>query len=181
MFYDIDKFPELKEVQKHWKEIRDEILACKNEFYPFGINNPKDSWFNLPLKPILADVQNLNMQKLIYSLRDACPKTREICKEVDPDGYMFISLKGNGYVSPHMDNTNHVTAMLGLDLEDYNIIRCENDYKKINKGEFIIFDYTKEHESWNLSNKDRLVLVLAMENKYRSQDEWLNKINRGRK
>jgi len=171
MFYNLDDFPELRQVQDKWKEIRDEALQYVDSFRLFEgkSRNPKSSWYNIPLKPLDVDIKNWEMEGLVSDWAKKCPITRDLCESIDSDGYIYILLDSLGYVGSHSDNTHHVTALLGLDVKEPNVIRCGKKFEKIRNGEFTIFDYTVEHESWNFTDKHRLVLAIAIYNRNKKE------------
>ena len=82
-------------------------------------------------------------------------------------GYVYSLLGKHGHIKAHIHKLPFVSAILGLDLKDPCVFKVNTDYEYIKEGEFMIFDYTRVHESWNHSNKDRLALLISLQNRYK--------------
>ena len=171
-FYDRDKFPELKYIESQWKVIRDEAMEYKDDFYP--IEDPRNykGWSAMPLKPEADDInfQGMFNEELVARRdmwKDKFPETRSICDSIENEGYVFSCLAPLGHIKPHIHEEKHVSTLMGLDLGDNCIFKVGNSTKEIKAGEFLVFDYQIPHTAWNLSNKDRVALVVVLKNKYK--------------
>ena len=172
-FYDIQHFPELEILKENWELIRDEGLEYVDSFYSMEDGrNLTDSWRAMPLKPEPDDLiyhkfHNGNaLQERIDEWADKFTYTRSLCDSIDNMGYVYSLLGKHGHIAKHIHRLPLVSAILGLDLKDPCVFRVNSDYEYIREGEFMIFDYTRDHESWNHSNKDRLALLISLKNKY---------------
>ena len=64
-------------------------------------------------------------------------------------------------ITPHTGCSNKVLRChLGLNIPDNCAIRVGNQTKSWQQGKCLIFDDTLEHEAWNLSTSDRIVLLI---------------------
>ena len=168
-FYKIDDFPELIPIQESWEAIRDEAMEYIDSFYPIeDERNETGNWSFMPLKPATDDMDNHGdyLSDKVEEWKDKFGKTREICESIDNCGYSFSVLGPRGHIAPHSHGRNYVTAILGLDLEAPCKVRAAKKIEDFKQGEFTIFDFREEHEVWNFSNKNRLVMLLAIPNRH---------------
>ncbi len=85
----------------------------------------------------------------------------------------FLSrLRPGTHIPPHHGATNtRVICHLPLVIPDNCAIRVGNDTRTWKPGELIIFDDTVEHEAWNRSDQDRIVLIFDVWNPFLTQAE----------
>ena len=104
---------------------------------------------------------------LVPNVLDQCPRTWEaMLKAPLPriSGWgptvVFSLLKGGAHIAPHsgMFNTRLV-CHLPLIVPAGCRFRVGNDVREWQEGKLLIFDDTIEHEAWNDSNEDRIVLI----------------------
>jgi aspartyl/asparaginyl beta-hydroxylase (cupin superfamily) len=104
---------------------------------------------------------------LVPNVLDQCPRTWEaMLKAPLPriSGWgptvVFSLLKGGAHIAPHsgMFNTRLV-CHLPLIVPAGCRFRVGNEVREWQEGKLLIFDDTIEHEAWNDSNEDRIVLI----------------------
>ena len=104
---------------------------------------------------------------LIPSVIDKCPATwgavlRSPLPRISGWGptVLFSLLKGGAHIAPHsgMFNTRLV-CHLPLIVPAGCRFRVGNEVREWQEGRLLIFDDTIEHEAWNDSNEDRVVLI----------------------
>lgn len=80
----------------------------------------------------------------------------------------FLSrLRPGTHIPPHHGATNtRVICHLPLVIPDNCAIRVGNDTRSWKPGELIVFDDTVEHEAWNRSDRDRIVLIFDVWNPF---------------
>jgi len=100
-------------------------------------------------------------------LIDRCPKTWAVLQKAPlariagwGPTVMFSLLKAGARIAPHtgMFNTRLV-CHLPLIVPPGCRFRVGNEIREWREGELFIFDDTIEHEAWNDSNEDRVVLI----------------------
>ena len=168
-FYPLNKFPELYILKDSWEIIRDEALEYVDSFYPMNDGrNLTDNWTCMPLSPEPDDIEyhGIELMNKVNKWSDKFSKTRELCNSIENVGYVFSLLGPKGHIKTHDHELNFVSAILGLDLEEPCLFRVGDQYVCIKEGQFTVFDYTVDHEAWNYSDRNRLVLLISLVNKY---------------
>lgn len=165
-FYDKSLFPWVAEVEKEWKTIRKEleqVLKRKEEL-------PSFHEIVSEVRTITQD-QNWKTFFLIgYGLKSEencrmCPETTRILKKIPGLKTAFFSiLSPNKYIPPHRGPYNGVLRYhLGLIVpkpEEKCRIRVGDEIRHWREGDSLIFDDTYEHEVWNETSGDRVVLFV---------------------
>jgi len=155
-------------LEKGFKDIKDEWLSnCSNtrnllsrynlsDLYP---SLKEDDWGNFIL------CKEGNFTKAAYSL---FPKTVKILSKlrsfIIPFGEaVFLVLKPGVALPPHYDDSNiDVTCQLGLIIPDNCAIRVGRETRGWVEGKTLFFDHSFEHEVWNNSDEERVVLLLDL-------------------
>jgi aspartate beta-hydroxylase len=84
----------------------------------------------------------------------------------------FSRLKPSTHIVPHHGATNtRLIAHLPLIVPPDCVLRVGNDERAVQAGRMMIFDDTIEHEAWNRSDQDRIVLIFDIWNPFLSADE----------
>lgn len=84
----------------------------------------------------------------------------------------FSRLKPGTHIVPHHGATNtRLIAHLPLLVPPDCVLRVGNDARPVEAGRMMIFDDTIEHEAWNRSTQDRIVLIFDIWNPFLSEAE----------
>lgn len=165
-FYESFEFPELLEFEKHAHIIRDEFLKVKNS---------KDGFW-LDTFPHYVDRSSQNKWQ-VFSFRffgidnplnhSLCPVTSRLIKSnsnILSADFSYIPPKTK--ILPHKGFTKMVLRVhLGLIIPDGDIgIRVGNQVRKWEEGKLLILDDSFEHEAWNNTDFDRVVLMFDIVN-----------------
>jgi len=77
----------------------------------------------------------------------------------------FSSLKPGTHIVPHVGYSNGVLRChLGLFVADGCALRVKTQTRSWQEGKCLIFDDTVEHEAWNYSDANRIVLLIDFKN-----------------
>jgi beta-hydroxylase len=165
-FYDISEFPELLVFEQYAEEIKNEFLNVKN--------TGKGFW--LDTFPHYVDKISENKWK-VFSFRffgidnpvnhQLCPVTSRLIKSnknIISADFSYIPPKTR--ILPHKGFTKMVLRVhLGLIIPEGDTqIRVGNITKKWEEGKILIFDDSFDHEAWNNTDKDRVVLMFDIVN-----------------
>ena len=96
-----------------------------------------------------------------------CPNTAQALKEIDlcrtgggTPSVLFSLLQPGAHIPPHTGMLNcRLICHLPLIVPDNCAIRVGNETHEWAEGELVIFDDTIEHEAWNKSDQDRIILL----------------------
>lgn len=127
---------------------------------------------------------------------DRFPATLAALKGVDvfrlaggrPVEVFFSRLKPGTHIPPHTGTSNHrLTVHLPLIVPEDCAIRVGDTVNTWRPGEVFAFDDSFEHEAWNRSDRERVVLIfeahrpdvsaaerLAIEHVFSARERWLN-------
>jgi aspartate beta-hydroxylase len=109
----------------------------------------------------------------------ACPRTAELLDSLPlvriagrgPTAF-FSRLRPGTHIVPHHGATNtRLIAHLPLIVPEDCALRVGNDTRPVEAGRMMIFDDTIEHEAWNRSGHDRIVLIFDIWNPFLSAAE----------
>lgn len=172
-FYDREEFDWAKHVEKQTGAISEELagLIAKNvEFEPYiksaeqgpsGHVNPlldKTDWSAFFLiKDGVVVQENANL----------CPKTMNALSKVPfpkikgrAPMVLFSLLKPGTRIAPHHGFLNtRLICHLPLVVPDNCGLRVGNQEHQWRKGEIVVFDDSIEHEAWNNSQENRIILI----------------------
>ena len=96
------------------------------------------------------------------------PKTVKIISKLESFLYpfgevVFIVMKPGVVSPPHTDDINiSLTCQLGLNTPDYCGIKVGGVTRSWSRGKTLFFDNSFEHEAWNKSQEERVVLLLDL-------------------
>lgn len=98
-----------------------------------------------------------------------CPRTMEALRNVPmaaglPEGNICLSiLRPNTEIRAHCGPTNiRLRAHLGLEIPPGCGIRIAGKQYAWQEGQWLVFDDSFEHEAWNRSSQERVVLILDL-------------------
>lgn len=77
---------------------------------------------------------------------------------------LFSKLKPNTHIPPHTGLLNtRLICHLPLQVpNNCGSLRCGNEFREWEEGKVLAFDDSIEHEAWNCSNSDRVVLIFEI-------------------
>lgn len=186
MFYDIEDFPALQKIRDQVSVIYDELnKAVEKDPKVKSILHPshsdlehytdywvKDNGFHEDQTGYdirKGEYTTIAIYKKDFSIKhfDAqrlFPKTLALLKQVENLHYSaFFKMYPHTKLDAHTHNRSHLIFHLLLnDLENGEFkLRCGDQWKTMkNKGECLVFDYSNEHESANVSDSDRLHFII---------------------
>lgn len=155
MFVDARQFELVRVLEAAWTEIRDECLALgptafepwvQREMYGEGWSVYGLVAFGTRIDAALA----------------ACPRTAAVLDTIPRVITVgFSRLAPGTRIQPHVGWVRTVYRLhLGLVVPPDCALRVGDEVRAWREGECLVFDDTTEHEAWNLSTQDRLVLLL---------------------
>ena len=159
--------PELKLLEDHWQEIRDEALQLANlsqikaadAHNDIGFNSFfKYGWKRFYLK--WYDASHPSAVKL-------CPKTTYLLNQIPRvKAAMFAELPPGGQLNPHRDPfAGSLRYHLGLMTpnDDNCFISVDGIRKSWRDGQGFVFDETYVHEAYNRTDRNRIILFVDVE------------------
>ncbi len=180
-FFDNDDFAWTKTLEDNWETIREEldevVLQHRDQLPNFqdisedqtAITND-DDWKTFFLYGFGHKAEK-NAAR--------CPKTTEIIEQIPGMKTAFFSILSPGkHIPAHRGPYKGVIrAHLGLKVpepKEQCRIRVGSDYRHWDEGEVMLFDDTHDHEVWNDTDGERVVLFLDV---VRPLDPPLDRIN----
>lgn len=181
-FYARDQFPWAAATESQVNAINaelDSLLETSEQFHPYY-----QSTTHTPIHLPLADSMNWNICSLwkageLTSNADRCPKTMAALNHAPlchtkgrSPMILFSRLAGGARIQPHTGYVNtRLICHLPLIVPPRCSFRVGNEVRSWRRGELIIFDDTIEHEAWNGSNQDRVVLIFDIWRPELSEEE----------
>lgn len=139
-------------------EIRDLITNHAEKLKPYfvsSINKEKSNWTTLTIQ-----TWGIQSKQVVHQ----CPKTMEIFESIPGFLSLAISkLNAGSKIPAHCGDTNaiyrcHIGVEIPASLPDCGI-RVKDEKRSWIKGKTIAFVDAFEHETWNNSNQDRIILI----------------------
>lgn len=167
-FYDKKLFSFLEQIENNFEIIRNELIQLIE-------SNKEENWLQTFPNYVKSEKQKAwkVFSFLFFSMKfpshaALCPKTAELIyniPEIMSCDYSY--LKANTKILPHKGYSRMVLRChLPLIVPNGDLcglkVGTETRYWK--EGELLIFDDSFEHEAWNDSNKDRVVLMFDIPN-----------------
>lgn len=170
-FYSIEQFPYLKDIESNFSKIYTEwqlAISTSIDIYQVWpqdwLTNKQDSWTMLPVS--CPDVvghkhQGTDNVQLLSSL---FPVTINILNNAlgnRLDTIVFSKINPQTRILPHKGRfSNTLRCHLGIDIPSGDCkIRVNDKISGWETGKLLILDDRLEHEVWNLTDKDRTVLI----------------------
>jgi aspartyl/asparaginyl beta-hydroxylase (cupin superfamily) len=187
-FYDREAFPWLEALEEKTDAVCAELTAVMEEmsnFSPYLQSDPDAVNFN--------DTSNLDNEdwgafyfyqggRLVEDNAGRCPDTMSALAvaplpevEGSTPHALFSRLAGNTRIPPHngLINTRLICHLPLLVPENCGGLRVGSQVQHWRVGEAYVFDDSIEHEAWNDSDKDRVVLLFDIWRPELSEDEKL--------
>jgi len=155
------------------------VLAAEQEFIPYvqkgqDASAPGSVWAGLNHKRVWGAYFLFNQGERVARHCDACPRTAELLESLPlvripargPTAF-FSRLKPGTHIPPHHGATNtrcivHLPLVVPRDCG----LRVGNHVHAWQPGKVVVFDDTIEHEAWNRSDQERVVLIFDVWNPF---------------
>jgi aspartyl/asparaginyl beta-hydroxylase (cupin superfamily) len=158
------------QVEAHTAEVREEYLAAIHsgtQLSPYvDANTRSEIWRNLRGR---LDWSSIHLFKVAQETPFArlFPRTLKAVEHASvvrldgrPVELFFSKLKPGAHIPPHFGAANNrITIHLPLIVPDDCSIRVGSEFHTWREGELFAFDDSFEHEAWNRSSADRVVLI----------------------
>lgn len=147
-----------QELPLHNKTKEIENWVYENGFHPeqTGYDARNGEWTAFPL---FKKDEPINW----YDVKKSFPETFQLVKDI-PNlnlAAFFRLAPGSGTKNHHHTQRNLIFHLCMTDLDGESIMNCNGDSRKLNKkGDWCLFDYSKEHSSFNFSDKERINLAI---------------------
>lgn len=155
VFIDKTQFEFVARLESAWREIRDECLALPTDVF--------EPWVQREMYGQGWSVYGLVAfgTRIDAGLR-ACPRTAAVLADlprVTTAG--FSRMAPGAHIEPHVGWVRTVYRLhMGLVVPPDCALRVGAEVRRWGEGRCLIFDDTVEHEAWNRSDHDRIVLLL---------------------
>ncbi|WP_198683919.1 aspartyl/asparaginyl beta-hydroxylase domain-containing protein [Aliidiomarina celeris] len=165
----LNDFPELKEIQENWQDIRDEALALQaNQSFEQAKSKDSPAYYDVGFRTFFKYGWSKFYLKWYGYTHDSgkqrCPKTSAlVAKNKHIKGAMFTLLPPGSKLTPHSDPfACSFRYHLGLATPNSDDCWISVDDKKLSwrDGEAILFDETYVHHVANNTDQHRLILML---------------------
>ncbi len=164
-YFDLEQFPELKPLQDHWQDIRDEALQLQHHIKAAESNN--DAGFNTFFKRGWKRFYLKWYQDSHPSAAQLCPKTVALLEQIpNVKAAMFAELPSGSYLGKHRDPyAGSIRYHLGLSTPNSDDCFIEVDQERYSwrDGEATLFDETYVHWAQNKSDQTRVILFCDIE------------------
>ena len=179
---DRSHFPFIASLEENWEVIRDEALGLM----PYREAIP-------PLSELSPDHARLDTEQKWrsfflygYGYRSKencarCPETYSIMKKIPGLRTALFSIHEPGMtIAPHKGVTAGICVVhLGLKIpkaRENCAIRVDKDIVHWENGKAFVFDDTPEHEAWNNTDEDRIILLLHVDRPLRFPGNIVSKL-----
>ena len=161
-WYDPDSFRIARYLESRHEEIRAELLALDPaRFRRESESIPRSGDWEVVF---LFERGRPNREALA-----ACPVTARAAQSPEalrtPAGLIYLSrMRPGTYIAPHRGPTNlRVRCHLGIQVPEGDCaLRVGNESRGWQEGRCLVFDDHFEHEAWNHTDEDRLVLIVDL-------------------
>lgn len=180
-FFDKDLFPYNQTLEDNWRAIRadlDQLLVHREQIPPFHEISPDqaristgDQWRTFILYGF-GHKSKRNCQQ--------CPNTARILEKIPRLQSAWFSILAPGYhIPPHSGVTKGVVRThLGLIIPDDREacrIRVGDQTRRWEEGKCLVLDDTFDHEVWNETDQQRVVLIVDVERPLPTAARLLNR------
>ena len=178
-------YPELTELEKRWKVVRDELFGVVNAKAPWLRFTDDDSVAALRFKSqdevseiirrSLVPLDDETQHKLFPLVRERevfasnarlCPETVAILNSIPAlFNAAFAALEPNGYIARHQGSSDRLDRChLGLKIPAGDAKLKVGDHARCwQEGTLMLFDDRTSHEAWNYTTERRFVLIIDLE------------------
>jgi aspartate beta-hydroxylase len=185
-FHDRERFPCLEALERAAGDIRAELIQLLDEDaaglepyvnYPQGV--PLDQWADLNRSAAWSAYHLWKDGEVIEAHARRCPKTMAVIAALPQPraagrspAAMFSVLSPRTRIPPHTGIANtRLVLHLPLIVPDGCGFRVGSETRPWKVGEAWVFDDTIEHEAWNDSDQQRIILICDLWNPYLGEEE----------
>jgi aspartyl/asparaginyl beta-hydroxylase (cupin superfamily) len=185
-FHDRERFPCLEALERATDEIRAELIQLLEEDagglepyvnYPQGV--PLDQWADLNRSAAWSAYHLWKDGEVVEAHARRCPKTMAAIAALPQPktagrspAAMFSVLSPRTRIPPHTGVANtRLVLHMPLIVPDGCGFRVGSQTRPWKVGEAWVFDDTVEHEAWNDSDAQRIILICDVWNPYLSEEE----------
>jgi len=162
-------FPWLKELEENWATIRheaDAILQYRDAIPPLSDISPDHAKLDKEKKWRSYFLWGYGFKSKENCAR--CPKTTAIVSKIPGLRTALFSIHAPGMeIAPHKGVTAGIcVAHMGLKIPKNGTncaIRVEDNIVHWKEGKSFVFDDTREHETWNHTDEERVILLLHID------------------
>jgi beta-hydroxylase len=155
MFFDPQRFDFVPTLEANWQVVREELLQLDRKYFI--------PWPERMLYGRGWDVFGLYAFEKRFDRHCAwCPETTRLVEAIPGMTTAgFSSLLPGVHIKPHKGLSSAVLRChLGLIVPLDCALRVGDDTRPWQEGKCLVFDDTTEHEAWNRSAQERIVLLL---------------------
>lgn len=178
-FYDREQFPWLGQVEQATDDIRTELLGlledARASFVPYvdyPDDEPLNQWKELNRSRRWSALFLFKSGKRQDAIADRCPRTLAALEGAPVVGIpgagptsFFSLLEPHTHIPAHTGGTNtRVIVHLPLIVPPKCRFRVGTQVREWQPGTALVFDDTIEHEAWNDSDQDRVILIFDIWN-----------------
>ncbi len=207
-WYEREEFDWVARVEAAYPEIKEEyvnLVRNQAKFIPYiqpsregieTVTTPGGTDFTSLLNSPAWTAFHLNKAGRIDQNCVRCPKTAAVMDSLplaEAEAYMpevfFSVLQPDAHIIPHYGQMNiRLTVHLGLIIPNGCSIRAGDETRSWTEGKILVFDDSFEHEAWNRSDSDRIVLIFEVWNPdlneaeieglqhfFKTRHDWLEK------
>lgn len=161
-WYEPASFAFVRHLEERWAEIRDEIVALgPTRFQPESEAIPRAGDWEV----IFLYERGRPHERVLAN----CPVTARAIESPEvmraPGGLIYVSrMRGGTHIRAHRGPTNlRVRCHLGIQVPDGDCaIRVGEEARSWHAGRCVVFDDHFEHEAWNHTAEDRIVLIVDL-------------------
>ncbi len=186
-YYDRAQFPWMDVLEAQTEAIRTELIGLREDdaegFKPYVTHPagaPLNQWAELNWSPRWSALYLWKDGKRLDANCARCPKTAEALAAIPradipnfaPTAF-FSTLDAHTRIPPHSGDTNvRLIVHLPLIVPGQCYFRVGNDTAGVQTGSHAwVFDDSIEHEAWNDSDRQRVILIFDVWNPYLSEAE----------
>jgi aspartyl/asparaginyl beta-hydroxylase (cupin superfamily) len=173
-FYEREEFPWLPQLEAETAAIREELLdliADDRRFQPYlqsGSMEVGPAGQAIADNPAWGACYLWEYGRLVPENAARCPRTVQALRQVPMPRVpgqlpiaLFSRLKPGTHIPPHhgLLNARLICHLPLIVPEDCGMLRVGNEARPWVEGQALIFDDSIEHEAWNRSGRDRIVLL----------------------
>lgn len=172
-FYEREQFDWVAGVEAATDDIRRELLAVLEEdglFRPYLVSDPRrprSGYHGLVDNPEWSTLYLWENGGPVPGIADRCPRTMEAMRSVPlphistrAPSILFSLLRPGARIPSHHGVLNaRLICHLPLIVPDRCGFRVGNETREWEEGKLLVFDDSIEHEAWNDSDRDRVILI----------------------